>query len=45
MKRNSHTLDNQGRVNERKLTEFLAKNGQQVLHMVELITQSRDGHR
>ena len=41
MKRNYHTVDNQGRVNERKLAEFLTKNGQHVLPMVELITQSR----
>ena len=41
MKRNYHTLDNQGKVNERKLAEFLTKNGQQILPMVELITQSR----
>ena len=41
MKRNYHTLDNQGKVNEQKLAEFLTKNGQQILPMVELITQSR----
>lgn len=41
MNRNYHTLDNQGKVNERKLAEFLSKNGQQILPMVELITQSR----
>ena len=41
MKRNYHTLDNQGEANERKLTEFLTKNGQQLLPMVELIAQSR----
>ena len=41
MKRNYHTLDNQGKVNERKLAEFLTKNGQQLLPMVELIAQSR----
>jgi putative transposase len=41
VKRNYHTVDNQGKSNERKLSEFLAKNGQQILPMVELITQSR----
>jgi len=41
VKRNYHTLDNQGKVNEQKLAEFLTKNGQQILPMVELITQSR----
>jgi putative transposase len=41
VKRNYHTLDNQGKANERKLAEFLTKNGQQLLPMVDLITQSR----
>jgi len=41
VKRNYHTLDNQGEANERKLAEFLTKNGQQLLPMVELIAQSR----
>jgi transposase-like protein len=41
VKRNYHTLDNQGRANERRLTEFLTKNGQQLLPMVDLIVQSR----
>ena len=41
MKRNYHTLDNQGKVNERKLAEFLTKNGQPILPMVDLITQAR----
>ena len=41
MKRKYHTLDNRGKVNERKLAEFLAQNGQQILPMVELITESR----
>lgn len=41
MKRNYHTLDHQGKTNERTLVEFLTKNGQQLLPMVELITQSR----
>ena len=41
MKRNYHTLDNRGKVNERKLAEFLGQNSQQILPMVELITDSR----
>ena len=41
MRRNYHTLDNRGKVNERKLTEFLGQNRQQILPMVELITESR----
>ena len=41
MKRTYHTLDNQGKVNQRKLAEFLAQNGQQLLPMVELITESQ----
>lgn len=41
MKRNYHTLDNRGKVNERRLAEFLTKNGQQLLPMVDLITRSR----
>lgn len=41
MKRNYHTLDNQGKANERRLAEFLTKNGQQLLPMVDLIAQSR----
>ena len=41
MKRNYHTLDKQGKVNERRLAEFLTKNGQQLLPMVDLIVQSR----
>src|SRR5262249_62325613 len=40
-KRNYHTLDNRGRTNERRLAEFLTKNGQQLLPMVDLIVQSR----
>ena len=31
MKRNYHTIDDRGKVNERRLTEFLTKNGQQLL--------------
>lgn len=41
MPRSYHTLNNHGKMNERKLAEFLAKNGQQFLPMVELIEQSR----
>jgi len=41
VKRNYHTLDNQGKTNERTLAEFLTQNGQQLLPMVELIAQSR----
>lgn len=41
MKRNYHTLDNRGKVNERKLATFLGQNRQQILPMVELITESR----
>ena len=41
MKRKYHTLDNRGKVNEQKLAGFLTQNGQQILPMVELITQSR----
>jgi hypothetical protein len=41
VKRNYHTLDNRGTVNERKLAAFLGQNKQQILPMVELITESR----
>ena len=41
MKRNYHTIDKQGKVNARKLGEFLSKNGQQLLPMVDLIEQCR----
>ncbi len=41
MKRNYHTIDKQGEVGERKLTEFLVRNGQALLPMMELIEQSR----
>ena len=41
MRRSYHTLAGQGKVNERKLAEFLAKNGQQILPMVELIAQAK----
>ena len=41
MARNYHTLNSQTSVSEEKLTSFLRKNGQQLLPMVDLITQSR----
>jgi transposase-like protein len=41
VKRSYHTLNNQGKVNEQGLAEFLSQNGQQLLPMVELIAQSR----
>jgi putative transposase len=41
VKRNYHTIDKQGKVNAGKLGEFLSKNGQQLLPMVDLIEQCR----
>jgi transposase-like protein len=41
VKRNYHTIDKQGEVGERKLTEFLVHNRQALLPMLELIEQSR----
>ena len=41
MKRSYHTIDKQGKVGERKLTEFLVHNGQALLPMLELIEHSR----
>jgi len=41
VKRNYHTIDNQGRANQRKLADFLTRNGQVLLPMMELIEQSR----
>ena len=41
MARSYHTLNSQTRVSEEKLTTFLRKNGQHLLPMVDLITQSR----
>lgn len=41
MKRNYHTIDMQGKLGERKLTEFLVRNGQALLPMMELVEQSR----
>jgi putative transposase len=40
VKRNYHTIDKQGK-GERKLAEFLVRNGQALLPMMELIEQSR----
>ena len=40
MKRDCHTLDNRGKVNERKLAEFLSRNGQHLLPMAELVEPS-----
>ena len=41
MQRSYHTIDKQGKVGERKLSEFLVRNGQVLLPMLELIEQSR----
>ncbi len=41
MRRNYHTIDKQGKVGERKLAEFLVRNGQALVPMLELIEQSR----
>lgn len=41
MNRNYHTIDKQGKGNERKLAEFLVRHGQALLPMLELIEQSR----
>jgi transposase-like protein len=41
VKRNYHTIDMQGKLGERKLTEFLVRNGQALLPMMELVEQSR----
>jgi hypothetical protein len=41
VKKPYHTIRKQGQVNEQELTTFLAKNGQGLLPMVELIEQSR----
>jgi len=41
VRRNYHTIDKQGKVNARKLGEFLSRNGQQLLPMVDLIEQCR----
>ena len=39
MKKTYHTIRNQGKVNEQELAGFLAKNGQALLPMVDLIEQ------
>ena len=41
VKRSYHTIDKQGKVGEKKLTEVLVRNGQALLPMLELIEQSR----
>ena len=41
MKRNYHTITKIGETNAGKLTEFLSRNGQALLPMVDLIEQSR----
>lgn len=41
MKKTYHTIRKQGKVNEQELATFLAKNGQGLLPMVDLIEQSR----
>jgi putative transposase len=41
VKKSYHTLNNRGKVNERELAEYLVRNGQGLLPMVELIEQSR----
>jgi transposase-like protein len=39
VKKSYHTINKQGKANERKLAEFLSKNGQLLLPMVDLIEQ------
>ena len=41
MKKSYHTIRKQGKVNEQELAGFLAKNGQILLPMVDLIEQCR----
>jgi len=41
VKRSYHTVEKEGRAGERKLAEFLVRNGQALLPMMELIEQSR----
>jgi len=41
VKRSYHTIDKQGKANEKKLAEFLSKGGQLLLPMVDLIEQCR----
>jgi hypothetical protein len=42
VKRNYHTINKQGKANEKKLTEFLSKGGQLLLPMVDLIEQCQN---
>ena len=39
MKKSYHTIGKQGKANEQELAEFLSKNGQGLLPMVDLIAQ------
>ena len=39
MKKSYHTINKQGKANEQKLAEFLSKNGQLLLPMVDLVEQ------
>jgi hypothetical protein len=41
VKRSDRTIDKQGKVSGRKRAEFLVRNGQTLLPMMELIEQSR----
>ena len=41
MRRTYHTISKRGKANEQRLTEFLSKNGQMLLPMVDLIAQCR----
>jgi len=41
VKRNYHTVKNQGKVNQRKLAEFLIRHGQMLLPMVQLVEQAQ----
>jgi putative transposase len=41
VKQNYHTIASSGKANERQLTDFLSRNGQFLLPMMELIEQSR----
>lgn len=41
MSRTYHTIEKQGKMGERKLAEFLVRNGQALLPMLELIEDSR----
>jgi len=43
VRRNYHTIDKQGKLGERKLAQFLVRNGQALLPLLELIEP--DGHR